>query len=207
MKTLRGTALVVAISTLSLTLVGCSGLDTTQEAKSPSTSVESQTESSKNAGGEEAPVQGADLATAVFAVTWKDAIDIAKEKFDGDLTEVELDWNRDRFVYEVELLSATEEHDVRIDAMTGEIVNERTQALDATRVASMQAEIIDLNAVISWEEALAAALDAQNGSVVEWRLEGTQNGPQFGFDVIDTSGTDFEVTIDALTAAVISVED
>lgn len=210
MRTKRTIALVAAIATLSLTLVGCSGTGTPYSSDASSQGSEAPTESSPDAespSASAAPERGADLATTVFAVTWKDAIDIAKSSFDGELLEIELEWNRSGFVYEIELVAATEEFEVRVDATTGETSNERTEAISADEFTRKQPEVINLDAVVSWDEALAAALGAQSGTVDEWKLEGTRSGPQFIFEVIDSSGRDFEVTVDAVTGKLISVDD
>lgn len=207
MRTRRNIALVAAIATLTLTLVGCTGTPGSNNYGAPGQGTESQTDASPDAEGQDAPVQGADLATAVFAVSWQEAVDTAKANFDGNLTEIELSWNRDRYAYKVELVSATDEYDVRVDAMTGETFDESTEMIDANEVAKKQASTIDIDTVLPWKDALAAALAAQSGSVEEWSLDGTERGPKYVFDVRDSVGNDFDVSIDAVTGTVISVDE
>lgn len=202
---------LVAVAALSLMLAGCS--DGPGSAGDPASSSNSQSDStaqpdgSGDAAAGTATLHGADLAITQFATSWLDAVDIAKAQFDGGVTEIELDWNHNRYAYKIELASATDEYEVRIDADTGETISESTESIDADDVASTQAEVIDLSRVVSWEDALASALSAQAGVVDEWKLEGKSEGPQYEFDIVDDSGEDFEVTLDALTDNVLRVED
>lgn len=193
---------------LSMMLAGCSAETGTGEPSAPPSQSDSGSQSDAPVDGStDSTARGADLATTAFAVSWDDAVDTAMGNFEGKLAELELDWNRDRYVYKIELVSDTEEYEVRIDADTGELVGEKTEKIESDDLAEKQAEIIDLDAIVSWDEALATALDAQNGTVNEWKLEGTEHGPQYEFDVDDDSGEDYEVTIDARTGELIGIDD
>lgn len=151
--------------------------------------------------------RGADLATTEFAIAWTDAVDTATANFDGALAEIELDWRGDRYAYKVELVSDSEEYEVRIDADSGEQFGEQTEVIDADDVAEKQAETVDPQAVVPWSEALAAALDAHSGAVNEWKLEGTERGPEYTFDIDGGSDDDREVSVDAATGKVTEVDN
>lgn len=51
-----------------------------------------------------------------------EAIEIALAKFSGEVTEVELDEDDGRYVYEIEIETDREEAEIEIDAHTGEII-------------------------------------------------------------------------------------
>ncbi len=211
MRTQRNSVTLVAVAAVSLMLAGCSGgagAGSYSDAYSNSQSDASGSGDGTNGsdGASVTPV-GTDLAITQFAISWLDAVDIAKKQFDGGVTEVELDWNINRYAYKIELVSATEEYEVLIDADTGEKTNQKTERIDADDLATKQSEVIDLDRIVPWEEALAAALAAQAGIVDEWNLEGRAEGPQYQFDIVDTSGNDFDVILDAMTGKVLRVED
>lgn len=211
MRMQRNLVTLVAVAALSFTLAGCSGGATSASYSSTSSNSQSDAKGQgdgKN-GTDAASVTpfGADLTVTPFAVSWVDAVDIAKKQFDGDVTEVELDWNIDRYAYKIELVSATEEYEVIIDADTGEKSNAHTERIDAEDLATKKSEVIDLDQLVTWESALAAALATQAGSVDEWNLEGRAEGPQYEFDIVDSTGNDFDVILDAMTGIVLRVED
>lgn len=197
-----------AVVVLSMTLAGCTG-GPGPEAPPATSQSDSGAPSDAPSDGEDdaATPQGADLAVTSFAVSWTDAVDTAMDNFDGKLAEIELDWSRDRYAYKIELVSAAEEYELRIDADTGEQFEEHTEALEPDDLAEKQTEVVDLDAIIPWDEALAAALDAQSGTINEWMLEGTEHGPQYQFDVDDDSGEDYEISIDARTGDLLGADD
>lgn len=202
---------MVAVAAMSLMLAGCSGgadsaYDSTASSNSQS-DASGQGDGTNGSDAVSATPFGADLAVTQFAVSWLDAVDIAKKQFEGGVTEVELDWNINRYAYKIELVSATEEFEVLIDADTGERSNENTERIDAEDLVTKQSEVIDLDQIVPWEDAHAAALAAQAGSVDEWNLEGRAEGPQYQFDIVDASGNDFDVILDAMTGKVVRVED
>lgn len=208
------TALAAIAVALGLTLAGCasesapSGDDSAPATSNGQDSGQNGDGQKKDDSGDGDTTQrGADLATTEFAVSWEDAVDTAMENFDGDLAEIELDWNRDRYAYKIELVSQTEEYEVRIDADTGEQFGEQTEKIESDDVAEKTSETIDLDTIVSWDDALATALDAQNGTVNEWKLEGTEHGPQWQFDIDDDAGEDYEVTVDAVSGDLITTDD
>jgi len=206
------TALAAIAVALGLTLAGCasesapSGDDSAPATSNGQDSGQNGDDQKKDDSGDTTQ-RGADLATTEFAVSWEDAVDTAMENFDGDLAEIELDWNRDRYAYKIELVSQTEEYEVRIDADTGEQFGEQTEKIESDDVAEKTSETIDLDKIVSWDDALATALDAQNGTVNEWKLEGTEHGPQWQFDIDDDAGEDYEVTVDAVSGDLIATDD
>lgn len=194
-----------AVIALGLALTGCANEanEPPSDSAPPATTAPDESE----AVDEARTPRGADLAITEFTISWEDAVDAALVNFDGELAEFELDWHRDRYAYDVELVSDVEEYEVRVDADTGEQYDERTEKIETDDLAEKQAEVVNLDAVVSWDDAVAAALDAQSGTVNEWKLEGTKHGPQYEFDVDDDSGEDYEVSVNAETGEVIKVDD
>ena len=148
-----------------------------------------------------------DLADAEFALSWEDALDIANEQFDGDLYSVGLDWERTQFAYTVKLVSDTDEYEVEIDADSGDVLAEETESLDDDDAAEKTSEIIDVEQVVPWSDALDAALNEADGRIDEWKLEGTEQGAQYQFDIDQPSGEDLEVSIDAYTGEFLRLDD
>lgn len=148
-----------------------------------------------------------DLADAEFALSWQDALDIANQQFDGDLYSVGLDWERTQFAYTVKLVSDTDEYEVEIDADSGDVLAEETEPLDDDDAAEKTSEIIDVERVVPWSDALDAAQSEADGRVDEWKLEGTEQGAQYQFDIGQPSGEDLEVSIDAYTGEFLRLDD
>ena len=63
-----------------------------------------------------------------------DAVKIAMAQFNGELHEIDIDEDDNRFVYDVELRSATEKAEFEIDVQTGEIVKFETKKLSFNNV-------------------------------------------------------------------------
>ncbi|MGF3056737.1 PepSY domain-containing protein [Microbacterium sp. YY-01] len=205
---------LAAVVALAVPLSGCTGGPASPGDSTPDPALPTMTaQPDASEGGEsgddapgDAPQRGADLATTNFAVSWEQAVETARAAFDGELTEVELDWSRDRYAYTVELVNNETEYEAVIDATTGEIVREETDSLSSDDAAKKLAKAITVSELISLQDALDAALAAQPGEVEEWSLEGERSGPVFEFD-IDDGNDDYEVTIDARTGKVIEIDD
>jgi len=148
-----------------------------------------------------------DLADAEFALSWEDALDLAGQQFDGQLHSIGVDWNLTRFTYTVQLVSDTEEYEVEIDADNGDLLTEETESLDGGDAAEMSSEIVDVKRVVPWSDALDAALNEADGRIVEWKLEGTDHGAQYQFDIDQTSGEDLEISVDAYTGEFLDRDD
>ncbi|MFT0848660.1 PepSY domain-containing protein [Actinomycetaceae bacterium L2_0104] len=176
---------------------------------SPSTPAPSSSEpsSAQPSGNAEGPGRDADLATTTFDVQWQDAVDIAMERFDGQLTEVKLDWERDEWAYAVELVSDTEEYDIKISAVSEEVLREDTEPLDGDDAAEAQEDIFDPSTVVDLQGAQTAALGAVDGRIVEWVLEGDERGVFFEFEILSNDGgDDTDVRVDATNGEVVEVD-
>lgn len=107
-------------------------------------------------------IQGIEFSVSVF-----DAIDIFNQEFDTPYIE-EIQFERDdgRYVYEFEGWDGEFDYEMDIDAETGEILSQETDS------DSDEEDILDLEGIITPQEAMEIALEASGGDYVEeWQLE------------------------------------
>ncbi len=174
---------------------------TTPEA-SPSASV-SATPSispspSASASGK-ATAEIVDLATQTFAVSPQDAMETAVEKSGGGFVySIELDWSRyhNAWVYELDVLMGTMDHDVDINADTGEVLE-----LDRDETDDVE-QAVSLDSPMSWATARDKALDAVQGKITGWKLEYDDDYTAYEFEIEDSSGDDIEVEINVATGKI-----
>lgn len=187
-----GTLLLV----IGLALTSCGNDDSDTESSGDSDSGSEQSESS-------------DVIDHDFDVSWQDALDQARDHFDGDVTKIELE-QADQGIYEykIELMSDTEKFALEVDAESGDEIGEKHDSFDADKQGSERKEKrVDVDQVISLSDAADAARQVHDGPVNKWKLEGKSSGPQYEFDITkgdsddngDDSDEDWEVQIDAKT--------
>lgn len=136
------------------------------------------------------------LEGMTFSVSLDDAIDMFYETFGSEVNieEIQFDRDNDRFVYEMDGWDGEYEYELDIDAETGDIVKQEQDDDDDTE------DVLDLDGVITPQEAMDAALDASgSGYVEEWTLE-VEDGRTI-YDVDVEEGDDQE--IDAQTGDVL----
>lgn len=149
-----------------------------------------------------------DLADADVTLSWRDAVALAQESFDGDLSSIELDEGRDGLVYTIELVSADEEYETVIGADDERVIAEETEWIDDDDRAEKAAETVAVDEVVELDEAMDTALAEYDGQVMEWKLEGTSRGPQYQFDIrADGDTEDVEVSVDAVSGDLIGRDD
>lgn len=132
-----------------------------------------------------------------FSVSLDDAIDQFYETFgseDINISEIQFNYDDGRYLYEFEGWDGQYEYELDIDAETGEIVQQEQDDDDDS------GDILDLEGIISPEEAMEAALDASgSGYVEEWGLEVEDGRTIYDIDV--EGGSDQQV--DAQTGDVL----
>ena len=133
-------------------------------------------------------------------ISQDDAVKIAKEKFNGELHEIDIDEDDNRFVYDVELRSATEKAEFEIDMQTGEVLKFETKELSAN--VSPQTKTPQL--VISLEDAKEIALSKASGTVV--KAEFDEDDLVYEIE-IRNGKMEYEFEIDAKTSAIVSYEE
>ncbi|MFJ7951632.1 PepSY domain-containing protein [Lysinibacillus sp. NPDC096418] len=114
----------------------------------------------------------------------------------GTVTNIEFDKERTGDVYEVEITTATDEHDLKFDAYTGELLKQKKEVLDDDDDRSMEVE--NNTAVkITKEQAIERTLSKVNGTVTKVELDDDVYeieivDGQFGYDV-EVHGTTGEI--------------
>lgn len=89
----------------------------------------------------------------------------------GTVTDIEFDKERTGDVYEVEITTATEEHDLKFDAYTGELLKQRKETLDDDDDdRNMQFEQ-NPAVKITQEQAIEKALSKAKGTVAKVELD------------------------------------
>lgn len=188
---------------LMLALSGCTAGESAPPSQPPAEP--SATAPADTSSGEK--TRNTDLADAEFALTWQDALGQARQNFDGELYSIELDWEQTQFAYTVKLVSDTEEYEIEIGADSGDVLDEETEAMDSDDVAGKTSEVVDVDRVVPWSDALATAKGVLDGRVDEWKLEGTERGAKYEFDIDTADGQDIEVSVDAYTGDLIGTDD
>ncbi|MGK4219120.1 PepSY domain-containing protein [Kocuria marina] len=175
---------------------------TSDTSSTPDATSTSDTTGSPDATSTSGPM---DLSQHDFPVTWEDALHKAQDRFNGDVSKIELE-SRDGggYEYKVELMSDAEKYAVQIDADSGEIVSEKTDSLD-DGAAERQEKTFSLDGLVSLDDAMNTATEAQDGPVNKWKVEGKESGPRYEFDITDPqgSGEDHEVQVDARSGKVV----
>lgn len=137
------------------------------------------------------------LENMSFAVSLDDAIDLFYETFgseDINIEEIQFERDDNRFVYEFEGWDESNEYELDIDAETGDIIKQEQDDNDDTE------DILDLEGIISPQEAMDIALEAAgSGYVEEWKLEVEDGRTIYEIDIEE--GDDQEV--DAQTGDVL----
>lgn len=224
MKTNRmAMSTVAGLAALTLGLAGCGGSDSgTDEAQnSPAASESAQaspaggedqsddrqdddgdgTKSAEESSGKGLSA-GADLSKESPAISAEDAIKTAEEEVgNGIVHGIELDWDDkdEAWQYEVSVLDGKTDHDVEIDAETGNVVQDDTDDSDDKEKA------IDLNDPMTFDDALKLAQNKADGKLVSWKLEFDDGKQEYQFD-FEKGSEDVEVTVDTDSKRV-SVDD
>lgn len=192
-----------------LLLSGCAPKVTAipPEASAPpsTTAPETETEQVPGDGAQGATAHDADLTSATFATSWRDALATGSQEFDGEPVSVSFEWERTAWAYTVKLLSADEVYLATINADTGAVMGEWTKQRGGGGRAGVPTDVFPADGVIEPSAAIRAALDAAPGTFEEWELE-TDNGVLVYEVQIDQGNDDVDVRIDARSGAVLEID-
>src|SRR5699024_5084551 len=109
---------------------------------------------------------GADLATETLPVTAEDAWDIALDATGGGGgSSLASDVHDGSGGWEMEIQLDGEEHELDIDATTGEVTDHDREADDDREPA------VDITSPMTYQEAIEIALGEQDGRVEGWELD------------------------------------
>lgn len=141
-----------------------------------------------------------DLAEQTFAISPQQALDKALQEARGNgiVHSIELDWSRSNntWVYEIDVLVGNTDHDIDINADTGEVLEHQQDDTNDTEKA------INLASPMTWETARDRALGAAQGRITSWKLEWDDNYTSYQFDIEGASGDETEVEVNVDTGDV-----
>lgn len=196
-------ALIPTVALLALALAGCtdsapeeapSETGESSPAEQSSTPEESQT--TEEATGETTPAD-ADLREVTFAVGPEDALQSSADEVgaDGIVHQIELDHSGDRgmWIWEIQTLVDGIDHEVEINADTGEVVDHEQDPTADTE------QPVDLQHPMTFDEALDLATGEVDGPLRGWKLEWDDGITAYELDIDDGSGDEVEVTVNVET--------
>ena len=127
-------------------------------------------------------------------IGWERAIAIAQQAVGGGtVTDRDLDLNRGKREYEIELTLGGVEYEVTIDAMTGQVLKKVRE--DQDKAPSSAA----VSSFIGMDRAVSIALGKVNGKVIEKELDRDDQEYEIS---IALDGYCYEVKIDAISGAI-----
>lgn len=189
---------------LAIGLAGCA-----PESSTPSPTASAADTSAPSTGTSEpsAPSASASAATGADidlrqtqpAISAEDAMQTAMDAVGaGFMHSIELDYDeRDAaWEWEVKILDGTTDHEIEIDANSGEIVSQKKDTTDD------QEKEVSLTDPMSYDEALQLATAKVDGPLHGWKLEWDDNRREYQFDLMQ-GANEVEVTVDADTGEVI----
>ncbi|MGD2199017.1 PepSY domain-containing protein [Lysinibacillus fusiformis] len=118
---------------------------------------------------------------------------------DGTVADIELDQNRYRSVYEVEVHADKEEYDLKFDAYTGKLLKQKKERQDDDYHEWVNANTA--TNLISKEKAIEAALTKAKGTVTKIKLDD-------GIYEIELKNGQYEydVDVDSITGEIVDFE-
>lgn len=162
------------------------------QSVSVESATQTQTEGTQNS--DTAQQESPGIENVEFEVSVQEAIDMFLTEFDNPhIDEIEFDREDGRYVYDFEGWDGEFEYEMEIDAQTGEILSVETER------DTDHDDILELEDILSPQEAMAIALEVSGGRYVEeWDLE-----VEDGFTVydIDVEGGE-DVDVDAHTGEI-----
>lgn len=142
-----------------------------------------------------------DLREFVPDIAPQEAADAALHAAPGDLQSIELTPRQSGLVYRVEIVTATEEVDVDVDAADGSVLDQRTERVEHDDVPD---PAISLSDVVPVAEAMIAATDEIDEPVGIWKLGFSDGRLVYQFEF---ASTDREAVVDAFTGQLVDIDD
>src|SRR5699024_4010122 len=137
--------------------------------------------------------------TSEQRITMHEAKEIALAEVDGEITSAELDEDKGRSYYEIEIFDGTYEYEFEIDVETGEIIDFEKEMKKGHRAQ-------ETGTMLSEDEALAIALEKAPGATVkEIEFEQEKGWNIYDIELMDGQ-TKYEMDIDAVTGEILEYE-
>ena len=142
--------------------------------------------------------------TSTIKLSQADAISKFHKQYSGkDVKEINLETDKNKYVYEIEGFDRTHEYEVKIDANSGKILSHKSEK---SNLDELNEQALDVDKLISRKQATKIAEKEVDGSATSWKL--THDDKKTVWEVEVTKGNrKQEVKINAETKKVISVKN
>ncbi|CDI42596.1 PepSY domain-containing protein [Lactobacillus helveticus] len=198
-KLTKLTAGAALIGALAIGTVACSNDDHSESTQS------SKVEKSKKSTKKAVKQNETKLKRAKIGLSQKDALDKFDAKYPNkQIKSIDLKQENGTYVYEIDGFDKTNEYTATIDADNGKVLHSHSEKLD---VDDRHQKALDLNSVISRDEATKIAEKHADGVSKEWNLELDEDDGKAYWDVEVSDGTkSTEVKINATNKDVVRTD-
>lgn len=194
--------LSIAATVAALAMAGC---NQGEEEPTPTTEPDMNEEQDQNT---EADNNQNQLNMNDFQVDLEAAIAEFEQAYPGaSITTIDFDYDFSTWRYEIEGVDDETEYELHVDADTGDLSNEKEEALDSEDAGGTERaeEELDLDGIIDPQEAIDIALAETEGIVDGWKLD-RENEMTYYEVTIETDNEDYEIKIDASSGDIIETE-
>ena len=188
-------------------MVGCGQKAIQQPVTETSkTEVVTSTSSETNSSSQKETTNG---TSKVNVMSVEDVIAQYQKTYpDSDITSIQLENERRGFVYKVEGVDDNKEYEIKIDAVTKEVYQDKSENLDKDEKNGIKREEdkLDLEGILSIDEATKIAEEeAGTGQAIEWDLDRELNVTYWEVTVKDGNNK-VQVKLDGKTGEVLATE-
>lgn len=141
----------------------------------------------------------ADAAQVQPSLSIEDVTKEVEKQYGGKITDIELEDDSAKAVYEIEVIDGDVEYDLHVDGDNGKILKEKKESVSDLSDASIPED------ALSAEEAKEIALKEFNGTVTDLELDMEDNRTVYEVEVKE-GNKEAEFKIDAVTGEVIEMD-
>lgn len=221
-KKIKLTSLLLA---LTLTLAACGTSDSNSDNTSEDNSSNQQTEETSNDSSTEdddnnddandstenddgddnasPETDSSEINLDSYDSTIEDAIKKAQSNFDGQLTDIGLERENNKWVYKIELESDSEEYDVSYDVNTLDIIEEEKESENDDE----DNEYFKYEDLITFDEAITTAKSEVNGKATEISTDFDDGVLYYEVSIQNQNGEDVDVIIDAKSGETVEIDE
>ena len=225
-KKIKLTSLLLA---LTLTLAACGTSDSNSDNTSEDHSSNQQTEETSNDSSTEdddnnddaddntenddsddnsddnasSETDSSEINLDSYESTIEDAIKKAQSNFDGQLTDIGLEKENNKWVYKIELESDSEEYDVSYDVNTLDIIEEEKDSENDDE----DNEYFKYEELITFDEAITTAKSEVDGKATEISTDFDDGVLYYEVSIQNQNGEDVDVIIDAKSGETVKIDE
>lgn len=226
-KKIKLTSLLLA---LTLTLAACGASDSNSDNTSEDHSSNQQTEETSNDSSTEdddnlddnsddstenddsddnsddnasSETDSSEINLDSYDSTIEDAIKKAQSNFDGQLTDIGLEKENNKWVYKIELESDSEEYDVSYDVNTLDIIEEEKDTEDDDE----DNQYFKYEDLITFDEAITTAKSEVDGKATEISTDFDDGVLYYEVSIQNQNGEDVDVIIDAKSGETVKIDE